>query len=528
MSFLNAKQQMGVAAVLMAGSVLLSRLMGLARDKVISWQFGAGSEADIYFAAFVVPDFLNYLLAGGYISITLIPLLSKRFAENEEDGWKFFGTIFSLATLAIGLLTALAFVGAPLLARLVSPGFSPEQWERLTFFLRIILPAQVFFLPGACLSALLYIRNEFTVPALMPLIYNGCILLFGVGMPWLGLCEGMEGFCVGVVVGALFGALILPWYAVKIGGLRWKLGFYHPLLWKFLLMALPLMIGQSVVVLDEQFVRIFGTMAGEGAVSLLSYSRRIMMVPVGVVAQAAGVASFPFLAALAAKGAMGEFNGTLQKALSTSLIVALPITAWMFIAAGPVLGFIFEGGSFGAAETMAAAPLLALMLFAVPFWVLQQVIGRAFYAKEDTWRPAIVGTLATAAAIPAYLYFVPQYGAMAVAALTSFSIAIYGLVLCALWVKREGHAVLQGVGAVFVKSALLTAPPAFVAWAIFQYLPPYIPHFLANPALLQSFVLIMASGLSFVGLYLLMARIFMPSYITLLLGPFMRRRKNWK
>ena len=92
---------MGAAALIMAFSVLLSRLMGLFRDKIISWQFGAGGEADIYFSAFVVPDFLNYLLAGGYVSITLIPLLSRRFEENEEDGWRFFSTVFSWATLSI-------------------------------------------------------------------------------------------------------------------------------------------------------------------------------------------------------------------------------------------------------------------------------------------------------------------------------------------------------------------------------------------------------------------------------------------
>ncbi len=104
---------MGAAAMIMAVSVLLSRFMGLARDKVISWQFGAGGDADIYFTAFVVPDFLNYLLAGGYVSITLIPLLSRRFEEDEADGWAFFSTVFTWATLAIGLLT----LGARALAR---------------------------------------------------------------------------------------------------------------------------------------------------------------------------------------------------------------------------------------------------------------------------------------------------------------------------------------------------------------------------------------------------------------------------
>ena len=91
---LTATHKMGIAALIMAGSVFLSRLMGLVRDKVVSWQFGAGAESDVYFAAFVVPDFLNYLLAGGYISITLIPLLSKRFEEDEADGWRFFSAVF--------------------------------------------------------------------------------------------------------------------------------------------------------------------------------------------------------------------------------------------------------------------------------------------------------------------------------------------------------------------------------------------------------------------------------------------------
>ena len=192
---LTATHKMGIAALIMAGSVFLSRLMGLVRDKVVSWQFGAGAESDVYFAAFVVPDFLNYLLAGGYISITLIPLLSKRFEEDEADGWRFFSAVFWWAALGIAALTAVAWLFAPELARIVGPGFSPEKQARLAHFLRIILPAQVFFLPGACVSALLYIRKQFLAPALTPLIYNGCIIAGGL----LVTGRGMEGFCWGVL-----------------------------------------------------------------------------------------------------------------------------------------------------------------------------------------------------------------------------------------------------------------------------------------------------------------------------------------
>ena len=142
------------------------------------------------------------------------------------------------------------------------------------------------------MSALLYIRKQFLAPALTPLIYNGCIIAGGL----LVTGRGMEGFCWGVLFGAALGSFLLPVVAARSSGsplpegipagLRLRFNLRHPLLKRLLLLALPLMLGVSIVAMDEQFVRIFGSMAGEGAVSLLSYARRIMLVPVGVVAQA--------------------------------------------------------------------------------------------------------------------------------------------------------------------------------------------------------------------------------------------------
>ena len=520
MAVLTTRQKMGAAALIMAFSVLVSRFMGLFRDKIISWQFGAGGETDIYFAAFVVPDFLNYLLAGGYISITLIPLLSRRFEENEEDAWRFFSTVFCWATLAIGICSLIAWLAAPQLAKLVAPGFDEVRCLRLSEFLRIILPAQIFFLPGACLSAVLYIRRQFTVPALMPILYNGGILLFGVGMPWLGLADGMEGFCWGVLAGSFLGAFLLPYLTVKAGGLHLAPHLRHPLMKKVLLLALPLMIGQSVVVLDEQFVRIFGSMAGDGAVSLLSYARRIMMVPVGVVAQAAGVASFPFLASLAAKGDMEEFRGTLGRTMRNSMIVAIPVTLWMITAAGPALGFIFEGGRFSPSETAEAAPLLQIMLLAVPFWLLQQVTGRAFYAMQDTVTPAVVGTMATLLAVPCYIALVPLFGARAVALVTTVSIALYAIVLLGIACRRWASGAFAGVAGAAWRSMFLSLPGCGIMLAVRQDFFHLLSHL---PLLLQQFLTLAVGGILFVASWLLIAHFFQPSYKEMVLGPVLRR-----
>lgn len=513
---LTATHKMGIAALIMGGSIFLSRIMGLVRDKVVSWQFGAGAEADIYFAAFVVPDFLNYLLAGGYISITLIPILSKRFEENPADGWRFFSTVFTWAGLSIGLLTAVAWVFAPQLSVVVAPGFDAAQSARLALFLRIILPAQLFFLLGACVSALLYIRKQFYVPAITPLVYNACIIGGGVLLGALYPERGMEGFCWGVLGGAVLGAFILPVWAARRGGLTLCVSFAHPLMKRFIVLALPLMVGQSVVVLDEQFVRIFGSLAGEGAVSLLNYARRIMLVPVGVVAQAAGVASYPFLAALIARNDEPAFNQTLHSALRGSLLIIIPATGLMIALAAPILGLIFEGGRFNASQTLSTAPLLQIMLLAVPFWAVQQVMGRAFYARQNTLTPAIVGTVATLAVLPVYPWAVGLWNAAGVALLTTVSLVAYTVALSLVWRARHGSAAFTGLFRETGACLVLTILCGIAAHLCAQTVRPFVPVLFAQPLMqtLALYTVILGAGtLTFALPYLLAARVVLPSLL---------------
>ncbi len=472
--------------------------MGLVRDKVISWQFGATSEADLYFAAFVVPDFINYLLAGGYVSITLIPLLSKSFEEDDSDAWQFFSTVFCWATLAVALLSLAAWIFAESLAKLSAPGFDQAQIERLAFFLRIILPAQVFFVSGACFSALLYLRKQFIVPALTPLIYNGFIILLGLIMPMLQWAKGMEGFCYGVTLGAGLGAWLLPALAAKKHGLFIKLSWRHRYMKRFLLIALPLMLGQSVVMLNEQFLRVFGSLAGEGVVSLLSYARRISQVPVGMIGAAIAVASYPFLASLATKKDFTTFNQTLKTAMTSSIALLLPISAWMIAAALPTMGFIFEGGDFSHADTLGSTPLLQIMLLAVPLWAVQMVIGRGFYALGDTITTALCGTAITIVSLPLF-YFSVAWGAMGIALVSIVGVIAYIIVIVYIWNKRQGPAAFEGLMRVIVWGVVLSALAALVAYGLSElslewakHLPSVWPYVIALMVSFAGFVVVYA------------------------------------
>ncbi|MFZ2446192.1 MAG: murein biosynthesis integral membrane protein MurJ [Syntrophobacteraceae bacterium] len=462
MAFWNTRHQMGLAALIIGAGILLSRFMGLVRDKLISLLFGATLESDLYFAAFVIPDFINYMLAGGYFSITLIPFLSRYFEEDEEEGWRFFSAVFTWITLTICAVTLVAFVFAPRLAFLAAPGLGDEALARLAVFLRIILPAQIFFLMGSCVSAVLYLRKQFTVPALAPVAYNVFIIGGGVALSsW-----GMEGFCWGVLAGSIIGNFLLPLLAARSGGgfrLRWSL--YHPGLKKYFLMALPLMIGKSITIVDEQFVRIFGSLAGVGAISWLNYARRIMLVPVSVVAQAAGVASYPFMADLFAKKDLTRFYATIRAALQNVLTLLVPLSIWMILAAEPTVRLIFEQGRFGAQDTAQTARLLQVLLLCAACWGYQQVLGRAFYARLDTLTPAILGTVVTVLSIPFFYFFTVRIGVLGVAAASAASIFAYSAVLTAWWKVKVGDEAFTGLVAATLKVAGLSVVSVLPAWA---------------------------------------------------------------
>jgi putative peptidoglycan lipid II flippase len=486
--------------------------MGLFRDKLISLLFGAAQESDLYFAAFVIPDFINYMLAGGYFSITLIPFLSKYFEEDEEDGWRFFSSVLFWVAVSICLVTFFAFLFAPKLARLAAPGLSADALSRLAFFLRIILPAQIFFLCGSCFSAVLFMRKQFLVPALVSIVYNLFIIIGGVVLR----ARGIEGFCWGVLAGAFVGNFLLPVLAVSSGGgLGVKWSVFHPGLKRYFLVALPLMIGQSITVLDEQFVRIFGSLAGVGAISWLSYARRIMMVPVSVVAQAAGVASYPFMAELFVKNELSGFYRTISSALQNVMTLLVPLSVWMVLIAEPTIRLIFQQGRFGVSDTAHTAQLLQVLLVCVSCWGYQQVLTRAFYARLDTLTPVVLGTTVTILMIPVFYLLTIRIGALGVAFASTASIFCFSALMTFRWKMKFGGAAFcglaSGAGKVLVLSALCLLP----AWAGMKT-SPFDPRFSPYLSALSEIIL---SGLGFWIAFALLSGWFVPE----LAKPFLDR-----
>jgi hypothetical protein len=190
-----------MASAIWAGSIFLSRLMGLVREQIIGRTLGASREADLYFASFTLPDFLNYLLAAGALSIVFIPIFLEHLEHgDEEGGWLAFSVVANFILVVGSIAIALLMVFARPLVGLVAPGFTnPGEVDTLVRLIRIILPAQFFLVVGGLLSAALQAQDLHFLPAMAPLVYSAGIIAGGmVGAHYAGM--GADGFAVGATV----------------------------------------------------------------------------------------------------------------------------------------------------------------------------------------------------------------------------------------------------------------------------------------------------------------------------------------
>src|SRR6201997_263885 len=195
------------ATLLLMTAVLLSRVIGYVREAYIAWAFGAGPATDAYVAGFTIPDWVNYLVAGGTASITFISIYTRFLAEKrEEDAQKTFSVVITVMTVVLGVGILLAEIFASQLNRLMFGQFRPEEFALCVHICRILLPAQLFFYVGGVASAVLQTRRMFLIPAIGPLFYSGGIIFGGL------LCShqlGISALAYGGVAGAFVGIFLL-------------------------------------------------------------------------------------------------------------------------------------------------------------------------------------------------------------------------------------------------------------------------------------------------------------------------------
>lgn len=454
------------AVWVVAAGILLSRVLGFARNVVLASRLGDSPVADAYEAAFIVPDFLNYLLAGGFLAITFIPILTRYRADRDDAGAQdAFNAVFWPVAVVIVVFTGIAMAGAgTIVGWLFGSGdrLDAAQLTEITRLTRLVLPAQVCFVIGGLFMAVQYVHGRFLIPTLAPIVYNAGIIAGGFVGSWSGSISA-TGFILGAVGGGLFGNLILQWWGARRTGLKVRFerpDFGHPAFLEYLRLAVPLMIGQSIVVLDESIGKVVVAAAPDGSIFSLNLARRVNMLPVGVIAQAAGVASYPFLARLVAEGRRSEMLASMGRMLRMVVFAGGAAVAGVIAVSQPAVRTAFQHGEFSVEGTVLTATALVAYSLSIPAWGVHQVFGRSFYAHRQMWVPVIAGTAWTIPAIPLFLLGFRIGGVPGVAVASSIAITGHALTLGLLWRRFHTSEGLEGMMRTVLQISVSTAVAA--------------------------------------------------------------------
>jgi len=458
-------RKLGAAALLLGGSQLLSRLLGVVREAVLADRIGAGAATDAYQAAFAIPDILNSFLAVGAISVAFIPLYRRALAEGGAPaGEHLLRTVLGSLTALVVLSSVLLWLLADPLIALQFPRFDPATHALTVRLTRIVLPAQIFFVSGGILRAVLMAQGRFFAQALAPLVYNLGIIAGGL----LGSrALGVEGFAWGALVGAAAGPLGAALLEARGRvALSLRVAPLDADFRRYLLVVLPLLAGVTLVTVDEWYARWFAQLAGTGAIAVLFFARRLMQAPVGLVGTAVGTAALPALSELFSQGRLAELDRLLLWTLRATLSLAVIVAAGMAALATPLVQLVYQRGAFTAEDGAAVSMALVVFCMGIPGWVVQAVAVRAFYARGDTWRPMLLGTGIALLAIPAYLGLAPRAGVPGLAAAGAGAISLNALATLLLARRLHGAPSMAAIAGSLLRALGIALPAALAAhWA---------------------------------------------------------------
>ncbi|MDA2969926.1 MAG: hypothetical protein O3A48_00940 [Actinomycetota bacterium] len=425
----NYKKVIGSISIVTV-SYLMSRVLGFYREIMLAKWTGLSEATDILDLAFVIPDFLFYLSAGGYLAITLIPLLNK---QQEDKVNKYYLSLLYGLTIIFIILTLSTYFLRYQIANFLNV-------KNIEFFIEIFTPvvfSQLFFFIGAILMAFQYFKENFLYPSLAPVIYNCSIIFFG----WINSTspeETVKGFAIGTLVGSILGHLIIQLIGVIKSGLI--IQYFLPnvkYLKEYLFISLPLIVGQSIAVIDEQLFRYFGSLLDTGSIASFRYARRIALLPVGIIAQAIGVASYPFLSKLFKNNKYDELKILVRKQLVYLLVLNGALMVFGLVNSESIIKIVYQRGNFTAIETNTVSSIFFIICFAILPWSINQILTRTFYVQEEFWFPVVSGTLVTLLTI-LYMSQIKNPSTLKFALTIVFSLYVYTFILLLkLGIDRE-------------------------------------------------------------------------------------------
>ncbi len=478
----QSRSRLALAAAIMMAAYGASRLTGLVRDIVISYQFGTSRAYEAYLAGNRIPDLVFQIVAGGAVASAFIPVYTSYLARREEDeGWRLVSSLFNIGLLVLVPLVAVLMILSPQLMQIIAPGFDAETSALAANLARIMLISPVFFTLGCFATSVLNSHQRFLLASMAPASYNvGIILgalflarpLAQMGQPPFGLAP--YSLAIGAAAGS---ALFL---LVQVPGLMQVRMIYRPILDLGHLgvrevgrLMLPRTLGLGVAQVNFVVTLILAS-GMEERYAALYYAWLLTNLPLGIFAMAISTAVFPTLATQSALDQIAELKRTLTASLRLILYLTIPASIGLIVLRYRVIQLLFERGEFTAQSTEWTAVALQFYAAALFAHAATEIVTRAFYALHDTRTPVLVaaGTMVVNVVLAVTLVGFLSHGGLALA--TSLAATLEALTILYLARRRLGSLgewpLLLSVGRTIVAAILM----GFVVWYVAGYLEAYL------------------------------------------------------
>jgi putative peptidoglycan lipid II flippase len=380
---------------IVAGSTVVSRLLGLVRDQLQAAVFGTSALNSAFVTAYTLPNLFRRLLGEGSLTAAFVPTIHDELAENQKTGaFALLNRVTSWLLVITTVLVALAMLAFSQ-ARTLLPGHEP-RWYVGADLTVLLFPYLVFVCAAAVFGAMLNVLHRFTEAALSPIWLNLAIILFlgGLGATFAHTPTGrMHWLCAGVLCGGFFQMAVPAAVLMREG---WRPRFdltVTPRLRQIAVLMAPGLFGTAIYQINIATSRALAFGLNDSAATVLYLANRLMEVPIGIFAVAVSTVIFPLITGHAARGDFDRMGSAYQKGLRLTLVINIPAAAGLVLLSEPIVRLLFQRGAFHAADTAMMAPVLAVFALGLPFFSFVNQVTRAFYALKDTRTPVKAAAL---------------------------------------------------------------------------------------------------------------------------------------
>lgn len=383
-------------AVIIAVFSVLSRLLGVLRDRLLAGSFGAGAVLDAYYAAFKIPDFIFNIFVLGALASAFIPVFIRlREQQGEAAAQRLAQTVGNLLVAALAVCAVLGMVFAPQLMPAIAPGFDAQRLALATSLTRVMLLAIIFFGASNLVGSVLQAERRFVAYSVAPVLYNlGIIAGLYLLVPGLG----PPGLAWGVVFGSLLHLVAQVPAAWRLG-FRWRASFsLHVAGVREVLRLLgPRTLGLAASQLEQIITAAFVSSLSVGSLAAFALASNLQSFPINVFGVSLAVAAFPVFSQAFSTGNHDQFSNHFKESVRRIVFFVLPMSVLFLVLRAHIVRVVLGSGAFDWSDTIRTAQVLGFLALAMVADSLVPLVARAFYALGDTRTPALVaiGTVVT-------------------------------------------------------------------------------------------------------------------------------------